>query len=167
MPVYGDMGHLQNELHSLAGGAHGFSLTIETDIHRRLYHSGKHLNTVLPTTRDTRKDGLELLTFGPGSKAHMARAITASGFVTIPLPYLTLEVRSGTLGIIPASQHHHVACSMEAHSTKSSRTTHVISSSPRKSPSGRSRNPGLDRSRPETACQPHASTTPEQELLVC
>lgn len=91
MPVYGNMGHLQNELHSPAGGAHRFSLTMETDIHRRLYDSGKHLHTDLPTTRDTRKDGLELLTFGPGLKAHMGRAITASCFST--MPYLGGKVR--------------------------------------------------------------------------
>lgn len=103
MPVYGNMGHLQNELHSPAGGAHRFSLTMETDIHRRLYDSGKHLHTDLPTTRDTRKDGLELLTFGPGSKAHMGRAITASCSST--MPYLGGKVRFRYYSGQPASPH--------------------------------------------------------------
>lgn len=88
MPVYGDMGHLQNELHSLAGGAHRFSLTME----QTFIDDCTTLENICiqfslpPTTRDSRNDGLELLTFGPGSKAHMARAITASGFAPHTLP---------------------------------------------------------------------------------
>lgn len=88
MPVYGNMGHLQNELHSLAGGAYRFSPTME----QTFIDDCTTLENICiqfslpPTTRDTRNDGLELLTFGPGSKAHMARAITASGFAPHTLP---------------------------------------------------------------------------------